>query len=87
MKGSRVKNSIYLDRIRPCPVCGKMPKVYRDYGYEANGYGAWCTIECKPFLRKVHFKIESGKANWYRAVLDAIDRWNKTVEVKWVWKK
>lgn len=87
MKGSRVKNNVYLDRIRPCPVCGKMPKVYRDYGYEANGYGAWCTIECKPFLRKAHFKIESGKDRWKRAFMDAIDRWNEMVGVKWTWKQ
>lgn len=87
MKGSRVKKNVYLDRIRPCPVCGKMPKVYRDYGYEANGYGAWCTIECKPFLRKAHFKIESGKDRWKRAFMDAIDRWNEMVGVKWTWKQ
>ena len=24
--------------LKPCPVCGRMPKVKRDYGYEASGY-------------------------------------------------
>lgn len=27
-------------RLKPCPVCGKIPKVKRNYAYEASGYGA-----------------------------------------------
>ncbi len=38
-------------KIKPCPVCGKMPKVKRDYSYESSGFGAWCTIQCKPLFR------------------------------------
>ena len=87
MKGSRVKNDLRLKAIKPCPVCGKIPKVYRDYGYEAIGWGAWCTIQCKPFLRKTHIKIESGKAMWNRAFLDAIERWNDMVRRNWTWKQ
>lgn len=63
----------------PCPICGRYPKIKRAYGYEANGYGAWCTIQCKPFLRKSHLKIESGKSTWDRALEYAIRDWNAEV--------
>lgn len=62
--------------LKPCPVCGKQPKVHRDISYEQNGYGAWVTISCKPFLRKYHKKTECGKAIYERALLGAINRWN-----------
>ena len=64
--------------LRPCPVCGKNPKVRRDPAYEAAGYGAWCTIKCKPFLRRPHRVAESGKASFQRAYEDAARRWNDT---------
>ena len=60
----------------PCPICGKQPKIKRDYGSEANMYGAWCTIQCKPFLRKPHLKVESGKSRWARAYAEAVVMWN-----------
>lgn len=63
--------------LKPCPVCGKQPKVFRDIGYETSGFGAWCTIQCKPFLRKPHLKIEEGKATWERALKYGIERWNR----------
>ena len=63
--------------LNPCPVCGKQPKIKRDYSYEAAGFGAWCTIQCKPFLRKPHLKVEEGKALWERALKYAVERWNK----------
>lgn len=75
MKGVRV-DGIILAFCEPCPVCGKQPKIYRDFAYEDAGFGAWCTIECKPFLRKPHLKIESGKAFWKRALVGAVDSWN-----------
>lgn len=62
--------------IKPCPICGRIPKVKREYGFEANGYGAWCTIQCKPFLRKPHRKVEHGKATWDRAYKYAVEEWN-----------
>ena len=62
--------------VHPCPKCGKVPKVYRDMGYELSGYGAWCTVECKPFLRRPHFKVEQGKATWGRAFASAVAIWN-----------
>ena len=61
----------------PCKVCGKIPKVYRDPAYETAGYGAWCTVRCKPLFRKSHCTIESGKSTWDRAFADAINRWNQ----------
>lgn len=63
--------------VNPCPVCGKAPKVIRDYAYEASGFGAWCTIQCKPFLRKSHLKIEEGKSQWDRALKCAVETWNE----------
>lgn len=63
--------------LKPCPVCGKLPKIKRDYGYEYSGFGAWCTIQCKPFLRKTHLKIEEGKASWDRALKHGIEHWNR----------
>ena len=65
------------ERIKPCPVCGKRPKGKRDIGYETSGFGAWCIIQCKPLLGKVHLKIEEGKSTWKRAYQCAVERWNK----------
>ena len=63
-----------------CPVCGRVPIIYRDHGYEKCGFGAWCTIQCKPFLRKPHMKIEEGKASWDRALKYAVEHWNLFVK-------
>lgn len=60
-----------------CPVCGKKPKVIRDYSYEASGYGAWCIIQCKPLFRKSHMRVECGKASWEGAYKEATMIWNK----------
>lgn len=68
-----------MKELKPCPKCGRKPKIIRDYGYEINGYGAWCTIQCKPFLRKPHMKVESGKALWGRAHKEAVEAWNRRV--------
>ena len=51
------------ERIKPCPVCGKQPKVKRDIGYEISGFGAWCIIQCKPLLGKAHLKRENLRGN------------------------
>lgn len=75
MKGVRVDDLI-AELCEPCPVCGKQPKIYRDFGYEDAGFGAWCTIECKPFLRKPHLKFECGKNSWQRSLVGAVEWWN-----------
>ena len=64
-------------KIRLCPICGKKPKVKRDYGYESSGFGAWCTIQCKPLFRKAHLKVEEGKATWEMALEYAAESWNE----------
>lgn len=79
-KGVRVDDFI-VSMCNPCPICGKQPKAYRDFAYEDAGFGAWCTIECKPFLRKPHVKVECGKALWKRALMGAFDMWNARTEV------
>ena len=63
--------------LQVCPVCGKDPRVKRDHNYEAAGYGAWCTIQCKPLFRKPHLKVESGKASFQRAFEEAAEEWNR----------
>ena len=63
-------------QIKPCPVCGKSPKIYRDIGYESSMLGAWCVIKCKPFFRKPHKQTEVGKSSWERALKAAITNWN-----------
>ena len=66
--------------LKPCPLCGKHPKIIRDIGYETSGFGAWCTIQCKPFLRKSHLKCEEGKSTWNRALKYAIEAWNRRAD-------
>ena len=78
-KGIRVYEVVaYL--CNPCPVCRKSPKIYRDFGYEDAGFGAWCTVECKPFLRKPHLKIDCGKATWKMALVGAVEAWDRRAE-------
>jgi hypothetical protein len=79
MKGVRTEEVIANLRV-PCPVCGKQPRIYRDYGYEESGFGAWCTIECKPLFRKPHLKVECGKAEWKRALMGAVEGWDARAE-------
>ena len=71
-----------LTELLRCPVCGKQPKVLRDIGYETSGFGAWCTIQCKPILRKAHLKIECGKSTWERAEHYARLAWNTRAAVE-----
>ena len=70
---------IYDMIILPCPVCNKRPKIKRDGGYESSGFGAWCIIQCKPFLKQPHLRIESGKSTWERAYKYAVQDWNNAV--------
>lgn len=63
--------------LRPCPVCGKQPRVSVSY---APGYGGWCVIQCKPLLRKPHLKVEEGKALLDSAIRRARVRWNREAE-------
>ena len=73
--------------LKPCPICGKRPKVKRDYAYEGSGFGAWCTIQCKSFFRKPHLKVEAGKAQWERALICAVEEWNRRVSNEHIWDR
>lgn len=70
-------------KLLPCPHCGKIPKIKRDYAYENCGYGAWCTIQCKPFFLPLHLKVEVGKSTWDRALEYAIKDWNKWCRIEY----
>ena len=61
-----------------CPICGKQPKITFDATY-SNVLIAFCTIKCKPFLRKPHLTITEGKALKDKCLESAILRWNKAV--------
>ena len=66
--------------LKPCPICGKRPRVIRDCGYEINGFGAWCTIMCGTLVKRHHI-VEEGKDTWDRALYYASLRWNKMVDL------
>ena len=65
--------------IMNCPKCGKYPIIMFDHAAYYNGYGAWYKIQCKPFLRKPHLKIEEGKADKERCFKYAVKHWNEKV--------
>ena len=69
-----------MTELKKCPVCGKQPKVKRDYNSAASGFGAWCTIQCNLLIGRPHLKIEEGKATWDRALKYAIEAWNRRAE-------
>lgn len=69
-----------ISTLKPCPICGKKPKAKIDYGYEMSCFGGWVTIQCKPFLRKPHMRVEQGKCNNERALQYAVKEWNERVE-------
>lgn len=69
-----------MSEMKRCPICGKEPKIMRDLGYEISGLGAWCTIQCKPFMRRPHLKIQQGASTWDRALEYGTEYWNLRVE-------
>lgn len=54
-------------QIELCPICGKIPKISKDYDCEYSRFGARCIIQCKPFLRK-HLRIIDVKASYDEAL-------------------
>ena len=72
------KEKIIIDSLLNCPVCGKKPKIYRDYNYEYMSYGAWCQIKCKHIIG-INFDTQCGKSTWDRALLGAVESWNDMV--------
>ena len=61
-------------KLKPCPKCGKMPKIKYQY---AGVAGTVCIIQCKPFLKEQHFKVAVGQATKDRALKYAIEAWNR----------
>lgn len=60
--------------LKPCPVCGRMPKVrYRAFGC----YGAWVEVRCKPLFRREHLAVRHGAATMELAVDMAAEDWNQ----------
>jgi hypothetical protein len=69
--------NIYTGFLNPCPVCGKYPKVYFDPTSLFIGLGTIVEIKCKPFLKKEHLSVWSGKATFERALKEAVDFWQE----------
>jgi hypothetical protein len=57
--------------LKPCPVCGKQPKI-KYYGVN------YATAECKPlFRRKEHFGVFTGYTQPSKLTETVIELWNK----------
>lgn len=66
-----IRNEI---KLKPCPVCGRMPKVrYRAFGV----CGAWVEVRCKPLFRREHLAVRHGAATMELAVNMAAEDWNQ----------
>lgn len=65
-----------MAELKPCPFCGRKPKVKMLY-YPTGGE---CIIECKPIFRKAHKQILRCCANIDRAEKEAIEAWNRRAE-------
>lgn len=64
-------------KLKPCPVCGRMPKVrYRAFGC----CGTWVEVQCKPLFRREHLAVQHGAAAMERAVDMAAEDWNRRVD-------
>lgn len=64
-------------KLKPCPVCGRMPKVW----YRAFGVcGAWVEVQCKPLFRREHLAVRYGAATMELAVDMAAEDWNRSAE-------
>ena len=72
------KEKIIIDSLLNCPVCGKKPKIYRDYNFEHMFYGARCQIKCKHIIG-INFDTQCSKSTWDRALFGAVESWNDMV--------
>ena len=64
---------------KPCPICGKAPKIFISLDFSQFGFGGYGVVQCKPFLRKPHLRIESGGPSAEWAEQSAIQNWNQEV--------
>lgn len=68
--------NIIVCNLKPCPVCGKAPKVRIIPSAISAGLGGDVTIHCTPFLRKPHVKITKSAAVDIDALTYAAKKWN-----------
>ncbi len=68
-------------KLKPCPFCGRMPKVRRS---AIGGCGAWVEVRCKPLFRREDLAGQHGAALMERAFDMAVEDWNRRAEK---WKK
>ena len=69
-----------VNLLKPCPVCGKKPKVKITYG--KGNCGCLVRIRCKPWWRRTpHISIEVCKAQDTKAKKAALKEWNYEVDV------
>lgn len=62
-----------MTELKPCPFCGRNPKVKLRY-YPT---GAECIIECRRILCKPHLRVIRVCALEKRAEMEAIEAWNR----------
>lgn len=55
-----------------CPVCGKPPKVKKTLTGKT-------IIQCKPFLKNAHMRIETPYADFLNPKSKALGAWNASV--------
>lgn len=58
---------------KPCPVCGKKPKILRDHNW---GYQALVEIECKRLFRRCHASVWATSIFMETAEDNAVRSWN-----------
>jgi hypothetical protein len=64
-------------KLSPCPVCGKTPEIL----VFPHVDGAQCIIQCKPWWRKAHMRVESCAAAGWWAEAKAKREWNAAIEL------
>lgn len=72
----------HIDRIAkrylaPCPVCGKLPKLTRDYVFEEMTNKVCIIAKCKPIFGKPHIRIQVVGDNENNAINYCITSYNK----------
>lgn len=77
MKIERVIEIRNETKLKPCPVCGRMPKVRRG---AIGRCGAWVEVRCKPLFRREHLAVRHGAAIMERAVDMAAEDWNRRAD-------
>lgn len=73
----------YLDRVAkrylaPCPVCGKLPNLKRDYACEESINKVCVASICKQFMQPLHIKVECVGDSIESAVSACISEYNMT---------